>query len=752
MRLKENLYVDAITDQILRIHSKEEQKGSFAVDENLAAIGKWLKVEKTDADVVSRLETSCLKVCVADNGWLSIYDAAGTLLCEDCSDDKASQKKGLSEEELEQMRLEGHAVESEEDSYKFTVCKKLFGGEVVYGLGDKTGFLNKMGYDYVMWNSDNPDPHVENQTFRAMYKSIPFFIVLRKEAVYGIFLDNTFKTYFDMGFESAQSYSFGAQDGELDYYFISGKTIADVIQNYTYLTGRAPLPQMWTLGYHQSRWSYMSADEVMELAKNFKKHHIPCDAIHLDIDYMDQFKVFTVDKERFPDMQKLSDDLAEMGIKLVTIIDPGTKAEEGYDVYDEGIQNGCFAKDAEGNVYHNVVWPGDSVYPDYTNEKVREWWGGLTKRLTDQGIQGIWNDMNEPASFHGPLPDDVVFPGNGEKKLHKEVHNVFGHLMAEATYNGLKKTGKRPFVITRACYSGSQKYTTAWTGDNQSLWAHLQMSIPQLLNLGMSGMPLVGTDIGGFGANTTPELLSRWIEAGCFAPLFRNHSAKDTRRQEPWVFGEETTDIYRKYVKLRYKYLPYLYDLCYEESKTGLPILRPLVMNYQNDENTWECNDEYMVGTQILVAPVTQQGAKARMVYLPEGVWIDYWTGERIEGKRYILREAPLDVCPIYVKGGSILPTYEAVDSVEPDKLTRLVLEYYPEVLDQKKLGRKARYQESISRYVHYQDNGVDFAYQDEEYNLYEFVFSTQRTDGLSVRMIHEGYDKKYQEIKAVVR
>lgn len=752
MRLKENLYVDAITDQILRIHSKEEQKGSFAVDENLAVIGKWLKVEKTDADVVSRLETACLKVCVADNGWLSIYDAAGTLLCEDCSDDKASQKKGLSEEELEQMRLEGHAVESEEDSYKFTVCKKLFGGEVVYGLGDKTGFLNKMGYDYVMWNSDNPDPHVENQTFRAMYKSIPFFIVLRKEAVYGIFLDNTFKTYFDMGFESAQSYSFGAQDGELDYYFISGKTIADVIQNYTYLTGRAPLPQMWTLGYHQSRWSYMSADEVMELAKNFKKHHIPCDAIHLDIDYMDQFKVFTVDKERFPDMQKLSDDLAEMGIKLVTIIDPGTKAEEGYDVYDEGIQNGCFAKDAEGNVYHNVVWPGDSVYPDYTNEKVREWWGGLTKRLTDQGIQGIWNDMNEPASFNGPLPDDVVFPGNGEKKLHKEVHNAFGHLMAEATYNGLKKTGKRPFVITRACYSGSQKYTTAWTGDNQSLWAHLQMSIPQLLNLGMSGMPLVGTDIGGFGANTTPELLSRWIEAGCFAPLFRNHSAKDTRRQEPWVFGEETTDIYRKYVKLRYKYLPYLYDLCYEESRTGLPILRPLVMNYQNDENTWECNDEYMVGTQILVAPVTQQGAKARMVYLPEGVWIDYWTGERIEGKRYILREAPLDVCPIYVKGGSILPAYEAVDFVEPDKLTRLVLEYYPEVLDQKKLGRKARYQESISRYVHYQDNGVDFAYQDEEYNLYEFVFSTQRTDGLSVRMIHEGYDKKYQEIKAVVR
>ncbi|MCD7826552.1 MAG: glycoside hydrolase family 31 protein [Clostridiaceae bacterium] len=748
---EEQLYIQAVNDQILRIFSKDAlQKQSFAVGD-IQALSEAIPLSEVGAAKEKILETRKLSVKVAGGRFLSVFDREGTLLCEDW-DGERQETQALSETELEQLRAEGHAVD-EMAAQAFSVVKRFVGDEVVYGLGDKTGFLNKRGYQYMMWNSDNPDPHVENGTFKAMYKSIPFFIVLREDAVYGIFLDNTYRSYFDMGYEDTRYYSFGAAGGVPDYYFIGGDTIAEVIYGYTELTGRAPLPQLWTLGYHQSRWSYGSSEEVRSLAEKLRKYEIPCDAIHLDIDYMDHFKVFTVSGEAFPDLTGLGSELAKQGIRLVSIIDPGTKAEAGYSLYDTGIEKEYFAKTKEGEVYHNAVWPGDSVYPDYTSAAVRQWWGDQAELLTSQGIQGIWNDMNEPASFQGPLPDDVLFYGDGTVRRHEEVHNVYGHLMAQATYEGLKRaTGKRPFVITRACYSGSQKYTTAWTGDNQSLWTHLQMSIPQLLNLGMSGMPLVGTDIGGFGANATPELLCRWVEASCFAPLFRNHSAKFTRRQEPWQFDQRTLYINRKYIALHYHFLPYLYDLCYEESLTGMPVLRPLAMHYQNDKNTWECNDEYLVGSQILAAPVTSQGAKARMVYLPEGTWVDYWSGERIPGSRYILREAPLEVCPIYVRAGSILPAMEPVLSIQPENMKKLILEFYPADRQMGKENELAGKKGQEVRYIHYQDNGTDFAYQDGEYNLYEFRFSGERSSGLSVSMIHEGYEGKYQTIEAVIR
>lgn len=730
------LQIVAVTDNIIRIHTRTS--ASFAIEEMPEATGNLRLLSDNDGTDCLTFATSQLVVTIDSELHLRISDRQGQLLCADYIGVR-EEAQSLSAEALEQMRQEGHVVHSDGDACKFQIAKQLFGDEVFYGLGDKTGFLNKKGYDYTMWNSDNPDPQVENPTFKALYKSIPFFITLRREGVYGIFLDNHYKTYFDMGYSSTQYYSFGAADGELDYYFIYGNNIGEVLTGYTGLTGRSPLPQMWTLGYQQSRWSYASEQEVLELAKNFRKYDIPCDAIHLDIDYMDSFKVFTTDKTRFAHLQELSDQLKEMGIKLVTIIDPGTKAEEGYYLYDEGVENGYFATTPEGDVYHNVVWPGDSVFPDFTSDEVRHWWGSQTQHLLQQGIRGIWNDMNEPASFHGPLPDDVMFRSGRESRMHKEVHNVYGHLMAKATYEGLEEQdGKRPFVITRACYSGSQKYTTAWTGDNQSIWAHLKMSVPQLLNLGLSGMPLVGTDIGGFGSNTTPELLSRWIEASCFAPLFRNHCAKYSRRQEPWRFDEETLDINRKYIRLHYKFLPYLYDLCYQESKTGLPILRPLVMHYQKDKNTWECNDEYLVGEHLLVAPVTDQGVRARAVYLPKGVWVDYWTGERIQGGKNILRDAPLDICPIYVKEGSLLPTFPAMDFVPDGSPSHLIMEYYPSPSG-----------ESLS-YQHYQDNGTDFAYQQGEYNLYEFSVDDKMS--LVTHPLHEGYTAKYKQISLEIR
>ncbi len=758
-----SLYLSFLNSQVLRVHTGHEK--SYAVEtatvETTAAANPLAGLSPVTKDGSLFLQTADLQVSIDQSLHISIAKTDGSLLCSDYCGTRNITSEQMSPEELEQMIQEGHVVHQGEETCKFHLYKTLYGDETFYGLGDKTGFLNKKGYDFMMWNSDNPDPHVENPTFKALYKSIPFFITLRDQGVYGIFLDNPHKSFFDMGFESDQYYSFGSAAGELDYYFMYGDTIAEVIGHYTAITGRSPLPQMWTLGYHQSRWSYSSAEEVLELARSFQKYNIPCDAIHLDIDYMERFKVFTSDSEAFPDLKALSKELQSMGIKLVTIIDPGVKAEKGYPVYDTGIEKHYFATTPDGDVYHNEVWPGDSVFPDFTSDKVRKWWGHQSAFQVANDIRGIWNDMNEPASFKGPLPDDVVFPGDDtdDKHLHSEVHNVYGHLMAKATYEGLKEEdGRRPFVITRACYSGSQKYTTAWTGDNQSLWSHLKMSIPQLLNLGMSGMPLVGTDIGGFGSHTTPELLSRWVEASCFAPLFRNHSAKYTRRQEPWQFDQTTLDINRQYIKLHYKFLPYLYNLCYEETQTGLPLLRPLVLHYQNDPAVRECNDEYLVGDSILVAPVTEQGARTRMVYLPEGEWIDYWTQEHLDGGRYILREAPLDICPIYVKAGSLLPTWSETNYVPEQETLPLIVEYYPAAKITSVKASPAdtslfKASTTDGTLLYYQDNGTDFAYETGEYNLYEFTIETAATSPKLITNIkHQGYPQTLPSVSLVVR
>jgi hypothetical protein len=301
--------------------------------------------------------------------------------------------------------------------------------------------------------------------------------------------------------------------------------------------------------------------------------------------------------------------------------------------------------------------------------------------------------------------------------------------MSRATFEGLQKlSDKRPFVITRAAYAGTQKYATVWTGDNQSLWSHLQMMVPQLCNLGMSGFAFAGTDIGGFGADTTPELLTRWIEAAVFSPLFRNHSCQGTRRQEPWQFDDQVVGIYRKYVKMRYRFLPYLYDLFYQGEQTGLPVMRPLVLHYPKDPETYNLNGEFLVGENLLVAPVLEQGATKKMVYLPEGEWYDYWTGEKITGGKYFLRDAPIDLCPMYLKEGTMIPMYEKMAYVGEKPYRTLYLLTTP----------------GEASYDHFQDNGEDYAYRKGVYNLYHFHKNAQGV--LETEMRHKNYPE-YEQI-----
>lgn len=673
------------------------------------------------------IETTELKVRVCRDFYVDFFDREGREVC----GDYRGERKPLERISSALLEKEGHNPVAGAHECRIESVKKMEASCHFYGLGDKTGFLDKRHYDYEMWNTDDPSPQVD--CFKVMYKTIPFFIALTDTHVYGLFFDNTYRSYFNMGQESEDYYWFGADGGNLDYYYIGGSAMSQVLEGYTYLTGTCPLPQKWTLGYHQSRWGYITREDVEEVARGMRENDIPCDVLHFDIDYMQDYKVFTWNRERYQgDPRGFLDSLARRGFKAVTINDPGVKQEEGYEIYDEGVEKGYFARTPEGEVYINAVWPGPAAFPDFGNPRVRKWWGKNQKFLLDQGVRGIWNDMNEPASFNGPLPEDVVFTDGDRETVHKEMHNVYGHFMAKAAYEGLKELdGRRPFVITRACYAGSQKYTTAWTGDNCSIWTHLQMAIPQLCNLGLSGMPFVGTDVGGFGADTTPELLARWVQVGCFSPLFRNHSAIGTRKQEPWQMGKEVLDVYRKYVKLRYRLIPYFYDLFREEELTGAPVMRPLVFEYEKDETARTCNDEFMLGSRILAAPVVMPGVKKRMVYLPEGEWYDYWNGEKITGPLWFIKDAPLDVCPVYVKAGTVLPVMEDQSYVGEKPGDSLLLEVYP----------------GEGVYEHYLDNGEDFAYREGKYHLYRFTVGEDGSVGGEI--LHGGYEKPYRTIQA---
>lgn len=720
------LGITVLTPEIVRVFTDlKEQEHSFAIETN-KQIKTDIQVNRDEKQV--ELCTAALQIIIKPDLHLNVYDYHHHPLVLDYLGQRHQLDRGINPEQAKLAASEGHHLSTENKQDKILVIKQLAEDEQFYGLGDKTGFLDKRGYEYDNWNTDNPAPQVES--FKALYKSIPFLIGVKEGHPYGLFFDNSYKSHFDLGKESSQYYFYSAVNGFLNYYIIGGKTLKEIVTNYTYLTGRVPLPQKWMLGYQQSRWGYsVSQREVKRIAAELRANDLPCDVLHFDIDYMDGYRVFTWRKDTYENPQKFIKELAAKGFRVVTIVDPGVKVDPNYKVYQEGLKKGYFAKNADGTVYVNKVWPGDAAYPDFARKDVQVWWGKKLKFLVDLGVNGIWNDMNEPASFNGPLPDNVVFSDGQKASTHAKIHNVYGHNMAKATYAGLKNnTGRRPYVITRAAYAGTQKYATVWTGDNQSLWTHLQMMIPQLCNLGLSGFAFAGTDIGGFGADCTPELLTRWIEGAIFSPLLRNHAAVGTRAQEPWAFGEPTLSIYRKYLKLRYHLISYLYDCFYRESKTGLPVMRPLVLNYPQDKKVQKMNDEYIVGRDLLVAPVVNEGQDKRAVYLPAGSWLDFWTGAEYSGQTTILVDAPLAKLPLFVKKNTILPW---------DKSRNHVALNAHELMTFRLFGEHASY-------VHYQDDGCSFNYEKGEYNLYQIKINE---NNCVIDLAHRGYDKPYQRI-----
>jgi alpha-glucosidase len=561
------------------------------------------------------------------------------------------------------------------------VWKKMPEDEGYYGLGDKAGPMNRRDRAFTMWNTD---AFGWRESSDPLYKTIPFFIGLRKGLAYGIFFDNTWRSGFDFGKEGHDFYSFGAEGGEINYYFFAGPTPEKIVQDFTALVGRAQLPPLWTLGFQQSRYSYEPEARVYEIAKTFRDKKIPADAIYLDIDYQDQNRPFTVNRTEFPTFEKMIGDLTAQGFHTVLITDLHIKKEPGYAPYDSGVKDDVFVKRADGTTFVGAVWPGDSVFGDFTMTRARDWWGNLYKNFVDMGVSGFWNDMNEPSVFLTitktmPL-DNRHRMDDGTTLPHLAIHNVFGMENVRATNDGLLKLrpNERTFVLTRAAYAGTQRYAATWTGDNVSVWNHLGMSIPMLLSMGLSGYGMVGDDIGGFAGTPTPELLTRWIEAGAFNPIYRDHTAKGTGDQEPWVHGPEHEAIRKHFIEERYRLLTYIYTAVEEMSRTGIPLMRPLLLEYPQSPEFFDDDKEFLFGHDLFVSPVTTELLDTKVIQLPPGNWYDYWTGEKTSDRELKKLNPALDQIPVFVRAGGIIPRQPLVQNTGQTPNGPLELRVYP--------------------------------------------------------------------------
>ena len=571
----------------------------------------------------------------------------------------------------------------------FSLKKLLRPGEHIYGLGDKTGNFDRRGESFVNWNTD---AYGFQRDTDPIYKSIPFYIATAAEGgAYGLFLDNTWRSWFDFGHRDDVTIEIGAYSGPIDYYVIAGPTVRDVVRRYSDLTGKAPLPPRWALGYQQSRYSYMTADEVRSIAARLRKDRIPSDVIWLDIDYQDRNRPFTTNPKTFPDLRKLATDVGTEGFRLVAITDLhiAYAPNQGYAPYDSGVAGDHFVKDLAGKLYVAPVWPGPSVFPEFTQARTRAWWGSLYKDFVADGIAGFWNDMNEPAVFDTPtktmsygvrhrIDSDDFAPRIAG---HAEVHNVYGMENSRATHDGLLslRPNIRPFVMTRASYAGGQRYAVTWTGDNSSTWDHLKLAVQQMLSLGLSGFAYSGADIPGFTGGASPELATRWFEIGAFTPVFRGHSAKDTPRAEPWADGPAHLAIRRRFIEERYRLLPYFYAVAEESARTGDPLMRPTFYDYPAMASA-PCDQAmaFTIGSDLLVAASPKPDSpKPYDICLPAKGWYDYWTGRALAAEK--VNETPkLARLPVFVRPGAILAKQVLVQSTSEIPKGPLQLEVYP--------------------------------------------------------------------------
>lgn len=730
-----SIQVTALKDDILRIRASHN--GQFSKDASWAVLdGSRLSSVAVKAEKYG-FSTKKLHVSFDGEMRLTISDLAGNVLQQD----------------LRPIEFTGSS---------FRVYKAMAADEHFFGLGDKAGPLDRRNRAFTDWNTD---AYAWQESTDPLYKSIPFFLSWNRGRVLGVLFDNTWHASFDFGKSLADSYTFGAVDGPADYYLIYGPDARQVLEKYAWLTGPTPLPPIWALGYQQSRWSYYPEARVREIANRLRTDKIPADVIYLDIDYQQDSRPFTVNEQRFPTFKQMIKDLALEHFHLVAITDlhvahlPGT----GYAPYDSGVAGDHFVKNPDGSLYVAKVWPGDSVFPDFTRQLTRAWWGSLYKDFVADSIAGFWNDMNEPAIFDvtsKTIPNTVQHridePGFATRTAtHAEVHNIYGMQNSRATYEGLRQLqpNLRPFVLTRATYAGGQRYAATWTGDNSSTWDHLRLTTPTIESLGLSGFALSGADVGGFVGSPTPALLTKWLEVAAFQPIDRDHTQAGTKDQEPWVNGPAQEAIVRRYIEERYKLMPYLYTTTEEMSRTGLPIERTLFLEFPDaaeDRHPIDLDtpNEFLFGPDLLVAPAPDpEKGNDYEVKLPPGIWYDYWTGERVDRtvsgadakqsrasntsaatKPLII--APSEaVLPVYVRGGSIVPISPLTQSTMEKPDGPLTLRVY--------IGSNCK--GSL-----YQDDGVSYNFKQGEFLRMESTCNVDE-DALRVHIgPHQGSYKPW--------
>jgi alpha-glucosidase len=603
--------------------------------------------------------------------------------------------------------------------------------EHYFGLGEKTGPLDKRGHSYVNWNTD---PAAYNVLTDPMYESVPFFVAIRQGKAYGIFFDNSYRSFFDMGADSPDTYSFGAEGGELNYYFFYGPDPHSVITRFTDLVGRASMPPRWTLGYLQSSAHYYPGSTFLSLADNFRQRKIPCDGLFFDTQHMNGSRDFTWDKAGFPDPPKLLSDLQQKGFHSFAILDPGVKEESGYYVYDQGIAGDHFLKRKNGQVYVGQIWPGASVFPDFTSEKARSWWASVSANFAKNGFSGYLTDMNEPTVdallrskgwIPAPFDPNVTYDDHGLKTPDAKNHNIYGMLMSEATREGLLKyqPNVRPFVITRATFAGGQRYAGQWTGDNMATWEDMNASLRLIQSMGTAGLVFTGSDVGAFVNMPGPELYARWLESSIFNPFFVTHSGERDHRLDPWSFGPQWEDVNRRTIELRYRLRPYLYTTYYQATQTGLPVLRSLPIEFPDDPRVFDETpakelNEFLFGEDLLAAPVTGPGETTRKVYLPRGSWFDFSSERAYIGPATITVDAPIEAVPMFARGGAIIPTQQVIEYDNQAPIDPLTFEIYPG-------GDSSR--------EYYEDDGISLDYTRGVY-LHEGMTSSDSAGRLTIK------------------
>ena len=641
-----------------------------------------------------------------------------------------------------------YGVINTQDGFAFTYIMEE--DDIVYGLGEANRGINKRGYCYISDCTDDPD-HTEDK--RSLYGAHNFIVITGKKT-FGLFFDYPSKLTFDVGYTRMDTLKVSCADADLALYVIDGNSPYDIVKQFRGMIGRSYIPPKFAFGFGQSRWGYKTKEDFEKVAQSYRENHIPLDMIYMDIDYMDSYKDFTVN-DGFKDFPAFVQEMKNQHIRLVPIIDAGVKIEDGYDVYEEGVKNRYFCQREDGSDFVAAVWPGDTHFPDVLNPEARKWFGDKYRFLTDQGIEGFWNDMNEPAIFYskegleeakemarkfaetgtsnwdgsekseetkedigvwqlgdklGSLSnsqDDYkrfYHNVNGQMVRHDKVHNLFGFNMTRAAGEAFERIDpdKRFLMFSRSSYIGMHRYGGIWTGDNKSWWSHILLNLKMMPSLNMCGFLYTGADLGGFGADTTRDLLLRFLALGVFTPLMRNHAALGTREQECYQF--ENVEDFRHVVGVRYRLLPYLYSEYMKAALTDDMYFKPLSFVYPDDKMARRIEDQLMLGNEIMIAPVYEQNAKGRYVYLPEEMKFvkflpDGSISEEVLGKGIHYVDIALNEVPLFIRSGRCIPVADAAECVDEINMDTIRLIGY-----------------DGAEYVLYDDDGVHKDYDMEKY------------------------------------